>query len=473
MDHEFGEFDQVKKMLIKNADVGDRVADIRISDVIESIGQDLAVVGDEEIFDAQGLQVIPGLHDHHIHFFASLAREYSLECGPPFVGDLSDLASRLRNFSTPNGWIRGFGYHESVAGDIDRHTIDWILDDRPVRIQHRSGKMWILNTCACELLQIDKHLHLDGIEKNKDGLPTGRLFRLDGWLREQVEEENRTLIKPFSEKLLSMGITGFTDASYTNSSDTLANFKELQFSNEIAQKVTLMGDESLEAGFLKVMLDEDNLPELGELQRRTKYAHEQGRGVAFHCVSQVELLYALEALRDSPNRSLDRIEHASLVSPDYFEMIRDLEVLIVTQPGFIWSKGEQYLRDVDVRDQIDLYRYHSLLENNIPVLASSDSPYGPVSPWKIIRTAADRKTREGQIVGAEEAVSRSTAIDGYLTQPGELKEPKRSVQPGDPADLCVLKKGFSLERDSLIEDPVVHTIVNGELLYSASSRKIS
>ena len=88
-------------------------------------------------------------------------------------------------------------------------------------------------------------------------------------------------------------------------------------------------------------------------------------------------------------------------------------------------------------------------------------------------TAADRKTREGQIVGAEEAVSRSIAIDGYLTQPGDLKEPKRFVEPGDPSDLCVLKRGFSLERDSLIEDPVVHTIVNGELLYSASSRKIS
>ena len=333
--------------------------------------------------------------------------------------------------------------------------------------------MWILNTCACELLQIEKHLHLDGIEKNKDALPTGRLFRLDGWLREQVEEENRTLIKPFSEKLLSMGITGFTDASYTNSSDTLSNFRELQFSNEVAQKVTLMGDESLEAGFLKVMLDEDNLPELGELQRRTKCAHEQGRGVAFHCVSQVELLYALEALRDSPNRSLDRIEHASLVSPDYFEIIRELEVLIVTQPGFIWSKGGQYLKDVEPRDQIDLYRYSSLLENDIPVLASSDSPYGPVSPWKIIRTAADRKTREGQIVGAQEAVSRSTAIDGYLTHPGELAKPKRFLKLGDNADLCVLKKGFSLENDSLNEDPVVHTIVNGELLYSAISRKTS
>ena len=461
-------------MLIKNAQIGTQVSDIRFSDVIELIGQDLPIVGNEEVIDVQGADVIPGLHDHHIHFFASLAREYSVDCGPPFVGNLSELASCLRKPSIPNGWVRGFGYHESVAGDIDRHTMDLVINDRPVRIQHRSGKMWILNTYACELLQIDKHILLEGVEKNKEGLPTGRLFRLDGWLREQVEEENRALIKPFSEKLLSMGITGFTDASYTNNFETLAFFEELRSSKEIAQRVTLMGDESLGSGFLKIMLDEDNLPELGELQKRTSNAHEQGRGVAFHCVTQVELLYALEALRDSPNGNLDRIEHASLVSPDYFEMIREMEVLVVTQPGFIWSKGEQYLKDVDARDQIDLYRYGSLLKNNIPVIASSDSPYGPLSPWKIIGTAADRKTREGQVVGAEEAVSRSKAIEGYLTKPGQLREPKRSLNPGEPADFCVLKAGFSLEKDSLNnEEPVAHTIVNGELLYSASSFKTS
>ena len=94
--------------------------------------------------------------------------EYSVECGLPFVGGLSDLIALENPFSKRMG--RGFGYHESVAGDIDRHTIDLIINDRPVRIQHDQGR-WILNTYACELLQIDKHIYLEGVEKNKDGLP--------------------------------------------------------------------------------------------------------------------------------------------------------------------------------------------------------------------------------------------------------------------------------------------------------------
>ena len=62
-------------MLVKNAQIGTQVSDIRLSDVIELIGQDLSIVGNEEVIDAQGADVLPGLHDHHIHFFASLARD--------------------------------------------------------------------------------------------------------------------------------------------------------------------------------------------------------------------------------------------------------------------------------------------------------------------------------------------------------------------------------------------------------------
>ena len=114
-------------MLIKNAQIGTQVSDIRFSDVIELIGQDLPIVGNDDVIDAQGADVIPGLHDHHIHFFASLAREYSVDCGPPFVVDLTELASCLRKPSTPNGCVRGFGYLESVAGDIDRYALDLIV----------------------------------------------------------------------------------------------------------------------------------------------------------------------------------------------------------------------------------------------------------------------------------------------------------------------------------------------------------
>ena len=45
-------------------------------------------------------------------------------------------------------WVRGINYHESLAGDLTAADIDTWVPDRPVRIQHRSGIVWYLNSAA-------------------------------------------------------------------------------------------------------------------------------------------------------------------------------------------------------------------------------------------------------------------------------------------------------------------------------------
>ena len=460
-------------MLIKNALITDQLVDIRFGKLIEQIQTGLVASDEEVVLDAQQSEVLPGLHDHHFHFFASLARDYSIDCGPPKVNNLSDLRESLRVVRDPLKWVRGFGYHESVAGELDRFGLDKIVDDRPVRVQHRTGKMWILNSRACELLEIDKHCQLEGVETDGSGKPTGRLFRLDGWLRERVREENRGFVAPFSEKLLRFGITGFTDASYTNNFETRAYFQELESAGDIKQRIVLMGDETLEDGFLKVMLDEDRLPALDELVTRISAAHDVGRGVAFHCVTDLELLFALEALRSSDGHKGDRIEHAALVSPEQIKAMRELEVLVVTQPGFILAKGDQYLAEIPAEDHPNLYRYKSLLDNGIMVLSSSDSPYGPISPFEVIEAATCRETREGKVIAPEEVVSREEALSGYLKPPNQLRSSRRSLSVGDPADLCILDGSMS-SHSKLPKDYFVRqTFVDGELCYSASSARIS
>ena len=65
-----------------------------------------------------------------------------------------------------DGWIRAVGYHDSVAGELDRHRLDELFARAPVRIQHRSGAMWIVNTPGLIALGWPDH-------------PTARFFRQD------------------------------------------------------------------------------------------------------------------------------------------------------------------------------------------------------------------------------------------------------------------------------------------------------
>src|SRR5207244_11249825 len=101
-----------------------------------------------DVLDARGGALLPGLHDHHIHLLALAAAAQSVRVGPGDVGEAEGFARALAAADAalpPGRWIRAVGYHESVAGPIDRTRLDAIVPGRPGRVQHRGGAMWGLN----------------------------------------------------------------------------------------------------------------------------------------------------------------------------------------------------------------------------------------------------------------------------------------------------------------------------------------
>lgn len=52
----------------------------------------------------------------------------SLPAGPPAVHTKSELAQALATATPgPDGWIRGIGYHESIAGELDRTALGVVV----------------------------------------------------------------------------------------------------------------------------------------------------------------------------------------------------------------------------------------------------------------------------------------------------------------------------------------------------------
>jgi predicted amidohydrolase YtcJ len=126
---------------------------------IVAVGPDLGRRPGEEVVAARGGAAIPGLHDHHLHLRALAAAGSSVAAGPPAVHTRAELAavlSRAGRATGPGGWIRAVGYHESVAGDLDRWTLDRLGPAGPVRIQHRSGALWVLNSAALAAVAADR-----------------------------------------------------------------------------------------------------------------------------------------------------------------------------------------------------------------------------------------------------------------------------------------------------------------------------
>ena len=464
-------------MLIKNAWLNGCAVDLRVGEVIQQIAPQLTPVIGETVLNARGGELLPGLHDHHIHVFAAAAAYGSLDCdvGSGAVGDCRDrLAQRLRG-AAGSGWIRGVSYHEQQLGELDRWALDELCSDRPLRIQHRSGKLWVCNSLGLESLQLNASEQIDGVELDAQGRLNGRIVRNDKLIAQRLTSTGGNVqpdVRGFSRMLARLGVVGVTDTSAHNNQQSRQEFERLRREGDLLQRFNVMGDDSLDSGYLKILLDGDRLPPLEDLVRRINAARTKGRNVAFHCVSHLELVFALAALADAPEpeEGFDRIEHGSVISDEMALRLADLGMPVITQPAFLYAKGEQYLADLTEIELANLYRFRGLQDLGVSVVASSDAPYGPVNPWQVIATAANRQTAAGAVVGSRESVHVEDALAGYLTPTSALNQGlpfarARKLEVGMPADVCLLEQRWSEVLGQAGSATVGATLIGGSTVF--------
>ena len=441
-------------LLLRQAELdGGRLADVRIRDgVVVRVAPVLERLPGEEVLDCEGGAVIPGLCDHHLHLHAMAAARSSVRCGPPRVRTAGELAAALRAAGPEeNGWIRGTGYAESVAGDLDAAALDAVRPDVPVRVQHRSGALWVLNSAALAAIGACQAAH-PGIERDTAGHPTGRLWRADDWLRDRLALRALPSLAAVGQELLRHGITAVTDATPDLNDAAITSVSDAMARGELPPRVHLLGvrlgasippTPGLTIGPYKIVLADSGMLTYPELAEQISAAHEAGRPVAVHCVTLEALVLLLAALRDTGTRPGDRIEHAGIVPADLIADLAQLGVRVVTQPGFLPDRGDDFLRDLPVAEHGDLYRCGSLLRAGVPVALSSDAPFGPVDPWAVMAAAASRRTASGRIAGAAERVTFGAALAAYLGSPDDPGGPPRRVAAGSPAGLIVLRMPFA------------------------------
>jgi predicted amidohydrolase YtcJ len=416
--------------------------------------------------DAGGGAVLPGIHDHHIHLLATAAAATSIDLTR--VRDRTDVMQALS--SAPGaGWVRAVGYDEHRHGRLDRWILDGTLSDRPVRVQHRTGAMWILNSAGCQEVGLDVDPP-PGAGRDESGRLDGTLWREDRWLGDRLPP-SRPDLRAIADRLLAAGVIGVTDATPV---EMVRDWDPLvPIGHELRIHVTgspaLTGVDPphpLRRGPVKIVLDESELPELDTVASWIIDAHRAGRAVAMHIVTRATLVYAVAAWRMAGTVRGDRIEHGSVIPGELIDEIRRLGLTIVTQPSFVVERGDRYLATVDEDDLPHLYRCRSLLEAGIPVAGSSDAPYGPLDPWEAIHAAVHRRTRAGLPLGPEERIGVRRALDLYLGPAEHPGGPSRTVAPGQPADLVVLDAPL----DEVLARPtarrVLHTIVGGHIVWS-------
>jgi len=433
-------------MLIQRATMLDgAVVDIRVSEHIDEIADTLNARPGEDVLDAAGGAVLPGLHDHHVHLHSAAAAEHSIRVGPPQVADRAGLAAVLTNAEAgDDGWIRAVGYHDSVAGSLDRNALDALnaVDPAtPLRVQHRSGVLWILNSAGLARVGLADH-------------PDGRLRSTDTW--SDALNRNETSLTTLSDQFSSYGVVGITDATPDLGINDIVRLEELHRHGEFRQHVHCLAPD-------KRILHDDDL-DLEELAGWIAQRHRGGGLVAVHCVTAAQLVVTIAALREAGTQPGDRIEHAAVVPADCLADLAQLAVTVVTQPNFVAERGDHYLDEVPTAGHDQLWRVASLLQVGVPVALSTDMPFGDGDPWASMRAAVHRTTPSGNILNRRECISARTALTMFLGRPDQPTRP-RTVAPGEPADLCVLTVPPDAALAQLDAEMVAATVIGGEIAY--------
>jgi predicted amidohydrolase YtcJ len=444
-------------LLIRDVELlGGRRTDVRCArGTIFQLGALTRLPG-EQVLDGGGAALSVGLADHHLHLLAMAAAADSVDLRPAVAPDRESVEAALLNASPDTtGWIRAVGYAEQ-GERLALAELDRLHPAIPVRIQHRSGALWLLNSAA---------LRIAGLEAET---PSGELWREDARLAERLADGPQPDLARIGRELAEAGITAVTDATPDLPERSQRLLTAAVRDGRLPQTVMLLGgqaaglDPRITLGPLKIVPADHEPPDLDWLRGRVLEARAQGRSVAVHCVTRDALALTIAVLDEVGPRPGDRIEHASLVEPAALAELARLRLRVVTQPGFITDRGDDYRRAL-ASELPDLYRVSSLRAAGIPVACSSDAPFGPLDPWEVMSAAAERRTPGGDVLSPHERIDVQHALHGYLTSPNYPGGPARQIHPGGPADLVLMHVPWATMLAAPHRELVRCTIYGGEI----------
>ena len=429
---------------------GERLDVVIVGGRVTAIGPGLRPPAGARLLDGAAGALLPGLHDHHLHLAAMAARAGSVPLGPPTVRTLEAVGMALAAAdaaATPGQWLRCVDYHESVAGDLDRDDLDRFVPGRPIRVQHRSGSMWLLNGQALDAIGADAARH-PGIERDEHDRPTGRIFRADDWLRGRWSSGMQDFAT-VGRRLAACGVTGVTDATPTQDAADWELLAEAA-RTDLPCTVQVTGGPGLAAhgppsrlclGPVKLVVEDHRLPPLDQLVDGVRTAHAAGRPVAVHCVTRVALALALATLDEAGVRPGDRIEHAAVADAG-------LTTKLARQPASPWSRSpgsslngatSTWPRSTSPTGRTST-RAVRCSRPGSPWAGAPTAPFTAPDPWRAMCAAVERRTAAGVVLSGRETITPARALALFLAPLDDPGGQPRQVRPGAPADLCLLDR---------------------------------
>jgi predicted amidohydrolase YtcJ len=157
--------------------------------------------------------------------------------------------------------------------------------------------------------------------------------------------------------------------------------------------------------------------------------------------------------------------------PALVKRLAALNIMVVTQPAFIYFHGDRDLKTVDPKDMADLYPLGTLCNAKVKVIGSSDSPIIDPNPITGIYSAVSRRAQTGSRMSAQEGLDTLGALEMFTSKAAHAsfdEDWRGTITPGKVADLVLLSGDLTqASEDEINNIEAVMTVIDGEVVWAA------
>lgn len=443
--------------------------DVRVRDgVVADVGPGLSPGRGEDLLDADGRWLIPGLWDAHVHMtqWARSLTQLDLAgtAGPAqVISRVRDAVQGLDGTGARDCLLAGFGYRSGGWARLPTVAeLDAVSGAHPVVLVSGDAHNGWLNACALQLLGLPSRTgvlqeaewfavlpRLDELSAGQDGL---------GALRAAAERAARAGVVGIADMEWEVGHRAWP-ARVARGVDLL-RVRTATYAGDLDDVVAAglrTGDRLDPAGLvtmgpLKVIFDGSVntrtafccAPYPGptgaqgwrgllnvspaELEGLCRRARDAGLHVALHAIGDAAVGAALDALERSGAQG--SLEHVQLVARADVARFARLGVRASVQPAHLLDD-----RDLSValwpQVQDRCFALRSLLDAGTSLHLGSDAPVARLDPWLAMAAAVHRSADERAPWTPQEALTPAQALAASTDGRG-------TVGPGAPGDLALL-----------------------------------
>ncbi|TNJ44300.1 amidohydrolase [Tamlana fucoidanivorans] len=428
------------------------------------------------------------------------------------------------------GWVFGMGFDDSILEEKrfpTKHDLDEVTTEFPVMIVHISGHFAVVNSKGLEKIGYDASTKNPegGVIRREEGSnePNGVLEELAAI--PYAFKATTPVTKEASDKFFEAGQNMALSYGYTTAQDgrTMKASHDMLAAASENDKLKLdvvsyidytVVDELMSTpwnsttynnhyriGGMKVTLDGSPqgrtawrtipylIPPDGQDANYKGYPaipsdstlltiYEKGYKNNWQILSHTngdaaadQLLRTMRKLEErySHDKRRDVIIHGQYIRKDQLDDAKDLNLMVSLFPlhTFYWGDWHKQIIGDSLGNKISPTR--TALDKGVKITIHTDAPVALPNLMRMVGISVERKSRSGQVIGADEKISAYEALQGITSWSAYQhfeEDSKGTLEVGKLADLVVLDKNpLKVPEADIKEILVLETIKEGKSVY--------